>query len=184
MRDRMTTRRTGLVTSGGSPVTLLGDPVEIGDRAPDFRCDRFDADLDGPAPITLADTPATTRLFSVVPSVDTSVCALQTARFAREVAALGERVAAYTVSVDTPYALQRFHDGEGLGRMTMISDYRPARSFGLAYGVLMEEDGELARAVFVVDAGGVVRHAALAPDTWEHPDYDAALAVLRELAAG
>jgi thiol peroxidase len=182
MRDRMTTRRTGLVTSGGAPVTLLGDPVTVGDRAPNFRCDRPDGD--GAAPITLADTPATTRLLSVVPSVDTSVCALQTVRFGREVAALRGRVAAYTVSVDTPYALQRFHDGEGLGAMSMISDYRPERSFGHAYGVLMEEDGELARAVFVVDAGGIVRHAALAADTWEHPDYDAALAVLRALAGG
>jgi thioredoxin-dependent peroxiredoxin len=182
MRDRMMTRRTGLVTSGGAPVTLLGDPVTVGDRAPNFRCDRPDGD--GAAPITLADTPATTRLLSVVPSVDTSVCALQTVRFGREVAALRGRVAAYTVSVDTPYALQRFHDGEGLGAMSMISDYRPERSFGHAYGVLMEEDGELARAVFVVDAGGIVRHAALAADTWEHPDYDAALAVLRALAGG
>jgi thiol peroxidase len=182
MRHRMTTRRTGLVTSGGAPVTLLGDPIAVGDRAPDFRCDRPDGD--GTARFTLADTPATTRLLSVVPSVDTSVCALQTARFAREVAALGGQVAAYTISVDTPYALQRFHDGEGLGGMTMLSDYRPERSFGHAYGVLMAEDGELARAVFVVDAGGVVRHAELAPDTWEHPDYDAALAVLRALVAG
>jgi len=177
----MSQRRTGIVTADGAPVTLLGTPVEVGMAAPDFACVALDAD-EVPLVVHLADTPATTRLFSVVPSVDTSVCEVQTVRFAYEVGRYGERVAAYTVSVDTPYAMQRFCAAKDVANLTMLSDYRPERSFGLGWGLLMAEDGELARAVYVIDAAGIVRHAQIAGDSGHHPDYDSALEALRAVA--
>ena len=166
-------RRTGLVTEGGVPATLLGTPVSAGDRAPAFALDRY-AMPEGLVRVTLADTPALPRLFSVVPSLDTPVCSEQTVRFAR----FGGQVAAFTVSVDTPYAMNRFNECSGTDVLTPLSDYRPERSIGNAYGVLIEEHGELARALFVIDAEGVIAHAEIAPDTWDHPDYAAALAAL------
>ena len=175
-------RRTGLVSEGGVPATLLGTPVEIGDRAPEFALDRF-AMPEGLVRVRLADTPALPRLFSVVPSLDTPVCSEQTVRFSRELARFGERVAGFTVSVDTPYAMNRFNECSGTDVLTPLSDYRPERSFGNAYGVLIEEHGELARALFVIDPDGVIVHAEITPDTWDHPDYAAALAALDRISA-
>ena len=175
-------RRTGLVSEGGVPATLLGTPVEIGDRAPEFALDRF-AMPEGLVRVRLADTPALPRLFSVVPSLDTPVCSEQTVRFSRELARFGERVAGFTVSVDTPYAMNRFNECSGIDVLTPLSDYRPERSFGNAYGVLIEEHGELARALFVIDPDGVIAHAEITPDTWDHPDYAAALAALDRISA-
>jgi thioredoxin-dependent peroxiredoxin len=174
----MPRRRVGAVREGGQPVTLLGEPVTVGQPAPDFQCVRLDADTDAIVDVRLADTPARPRLFSVAPSLDTPVCAAQTRRFNEAVNARGQTVAAYSVSVDTPNALGRFCVSEGIANLTLLSDYRPQRSFATNWGLLIEETGELARAVFVVDAGGVVRYAQVVDDTWDHPDYDAALAAL------
>jgi thiol peroxidase len=80
--------------------------------------------------------------------------------------------------------MHRFCRGAGVASLRSLSDYRPERSFGLAYGLLVEETGELARAVLVLDAGGVVRHAEIVADLYDHPDYDAALAAVQGLLAG
>ena len=173
-------RRSGLVTEGGVPVTLIGTPIKAGMRAPDFVCWRFQMP-EGMIRMSLAETPHSARLLSVVPSLDTPVCSQQTVRFARELAAFDGAVAAYTISVDTPYAMTRFGECEATELLTPLSDYRPERSFGHAYGVLIEEHGELARALFVLDPAGVVTYAEITADTWEHPDYDAALEALRSV---
>src|SRR3984885_7938924 len=105
----MTARRTGLVTDGGTPRTLVGTPVAAGDAAPAFSCRVYDPETWALTPFGLAETPVgAVRVFSVVPSLETPVCALQTTRFDAELAAVGSSVAAYTVSVDTPYAMHRF----------------------------------------------------------------------------
>ncbi len=89
------------------------------------------------------------------------------------------RVAAYAVSVDTPYAAGRFCRGTEIANLTALSDYRPQRSFGNAWGVLVEETGELCRAVFAVDRDGRVVHAEITPEIDDQPDYAAALAAVR-----
>jgi thiol peroxidase len=175
----MTTRRAGLVTDEGTPVTLLGTPVAAGDAAPDFRCVVQEPGTWTMREVGLDDGAGRLRLYSVVPSLDTPVCSRQTQRFDAEVAAFGDAVAAYAVSVDTPYAAGRFCRGKEIGHLTALSDYRPARSFGHAWGVLIEESGELCRAVFLVDRDGRVAHAEITPEIADHPDYDAALAAIR-----
>lgn len=180
----MEQRRTGVTSAGGTPVTLLGPALQTGAPAPDFVC--VTADAEGvPRQVRLADTPARLRLFSVVPSVDTTVCSLQARRFDGEVRAFGDAVELYAVSVDTPYRLTGFAQEHGLDRTTGLSDYRPERSLGRAWGLLVEEDQELCRACVVLDAQGMVAYVQIAPDTWEHVDYDDVLAFLRRaLAAG
>ena len=174
----MELRRTGITTAGGAPVTLLGPALETGAPAPGFTC--VTADAEGvPSEVRLADTPARLRLFSVVPSVDTAVCSVQARRFDQEVRALGDAVVLYTVSVDTPYRLTGFALEHGLDRTIGLSDYRPERSLGRAWGLLVEEDQELCRACVVLDADGTVDYVQIAPDTWEHVDYDHVLAHLR-----
>ncbi|OWK43816.1 thiol peroxidase [Fimbriiglobus ruber] len=171
-------KRTSEVTFKGGPVTLVGPHVKVGDKAPDFKTLN-----NGLAAVTLADTPAKARLFSVVPSLDTPVCSLQTKKFEEGVAALGDTVASYTVSLDLPFAQKRFCGTEGIKHMATLSDVHD-QSFGKNWGVLIEglPLGLLARAVFVVDKTGKVTHAEYVKEVTSHPDYDAALAAVKAVA--
>ena len=170
----MANERSGVVTMGGKPVTLLGPQVREGESAPDFTA--VGADLKDWT--FLERTAGRPRLLSLVPSLDTSVCNLQTRRFDEGVAALGNRVAAVTVSMDLPFAQSRWQKEAGTAHTTLVSDHRDA-GCGLAYGALIQGLRLDCRAVFVVDAGGVVRHAEYVGEVTEHPDYDRALAALR-----
>jgi thiol peroxidase len=171
-------KRAKAVTFKGNPVTLVGPQLKPGDKAPDF------AALNGALEtVTLAATPGKARLFSVVPSLDTSVCSLQTKKFDEALGALKDRVASYTVSLDLPFAQKRFCTAEHVGNMQTLSDVHD-HSFGRNFGVLIEglPLPLLSRAVFVVDKGGKVTYAEYVPEVTSHPNYEAALAALKAVA--
>src|SRR3989304_4302597 len=176
----MAVKRPAAVTFRGNPLTLVGPALKKGDKAPDFTCHRFTPDKLLFA-ARLADTPNKPRLFSVVPSLDTPVCSTQTKKFNQELAALGDQVAAYTISADTPFAQNRFCGSENITNMTTLSDYQE-RSFGQAWGMLIDELKLLARGVFVVDSPGLIQHAPLVPEVATEPDYEPALKGLRLIA--
>jgi thiol peroxidase len=162
----------------GNPVTLAGNELKVGDKAPDF------AGLKGLDKVALADTPAKARLFSVVPSLDTPVCSTQTKKFDDGIKALGDAVACYTVSLDLPFAQKRFCSAEGVATMQTISDVHN-HSFGKNWGVLIENGLPLqllTRAVFVVDKTGKVAYAQYVPEVTSEPDYAAALEALKVAA--
>lgn len=164
--------RKGIVTLKGNPMTLLGPALGPGDRAPAF------AVVDGGlAPVGLGDFAGKRKLISVVPSLDTPICELQTKRFHEEAAKLPEDVAVLTISMDLPFAQSRFCTTHGIQKIHVLSDYRDA-AFGLAYGVLIKEVRLLARSIFVVDARDVIRYVQIVPEVSSHPDYDAALAAV------
>lgn len=172
-------KREGAVKFKGGPVTLVGPEIKKGDKAPDFKTINS-----GLAPVTLADTGAKARLFSVVPSLDTPVCSTQTKRFSDGVKELGDKVACYTISLDLPFAQKRFCESSGLSSiMQTLSDVRD-HSFGKNWGVLLEglPLPLLTRAVFVVDKSGNVVHAEYVPEVTSEPNYDAALAALKSAA--
>jgi thiol peroxidase len=171
-------KREGAVTFKGGPVALVGPQVKPGDKAPNFKCLS-----NGLAPVTLADTPAKARLFSVVPSLDTPVCSAQTKKFEETIKGLGDRVACYTVSLDLPFAQKRFCTGENVATMQTLSDVAD-QSFGKNWGVLIEglPLALLTRAVFVVDKNGTVTYAEYVPEVTSHPNYDAALQALQKAA--
>ena len=174
----MAEKRAAAVTFKGNPVTLVGPLLKPGDAAPTFQT------LNGSlAAVTLADTPSKPRLFSVVPSLDTPVCSRQTKQFDEQLAALGDKVAAYTVSLDLPFAQKRFCGAENVQNMQTLSDVHNG-SFGEAFGVRIEglPLALLARSVFVVDASGKVTYAEYVPEVTAEPDYTAALAALKALA--
>ncbi len=133
--------------------------------------------------VTLADTPAKARLFSVVPSLDTPVCSIQTKKFEEGIKQLGDKVACYTVSLDMPFAQKRFCGAEGVASMQTLSDVAD-NSFGTNWGVLL--DGLplklLARSAFVVDKTGTVTYAEYVPEVTSEPNYTAALAALAKAA--
>ncbi len=171
-------KRDGAVTFKGNPVTLVGPELKAGDKAPDFQTLNS-----GLAPVTMADTGSKARLFSVVPSLDTAVCSTQTKKFDDELAALGDTVAAYTVSLDLPFAQKRFCGAENVQNMQTLSDVHN-HSFGKSYGVLIEglPLPLLARSVFVVDKAGKIAYSEYVSEVTNAPDYAAAMAALKAAA--
>lgn len=167
--------RTGLVTIFGNPLTLLGNPVAVGQKAPDFTV--LDNDL---APKTLADYKGKVLIIAAVPSLDTPVCDMETRRFNTEASKLGENVAVLTISMDLPFAQKRWCAAAGIDRVATLSDHRDG-SFGMAYGILIKELRLLARTVFVVDRDGTVKYMEMLPEVTKEPDYDAALAAAKAL---
>jgi thiol peroxidase len=168
--------RKGIVTFKGNPMTLMGPEVRPGDKAPDFRV--VDNSL---SPVTLADYRGKVKLISAVPSLDTPVCDAETRRFNKEAAAMPGDVVVLTVSMDLPFAQKRWCGAAGIDRVTTLSDYQD-RSFASAYGVLIKELKLLSRAVFVVDAGDVVRYVQQVREVTSEPDYAPVLAAVKGLA--
>jgi len=167
------TERSGEITFQGKPLTLIGSGLKVGSEAPhftltandlsDLRCDAYHGKI---------------LVLSVVPSLDTPVCATQTRTFNQRATQLAKDVTVLTVSMDLPFAQRRFCGTEGIDRVTTASDYKH-RTFGQAFGVLIRELGLLARAVFVLDRKGKVVHAEYVPEVTQEPNYDAALAAVK-----
>ena len=163
--------------------TLIGPQLKAGDKAPDFTCVVNVLEL-----ATLAKTPAKPRLFSVVPSLDTPVCSMQTKKFDEALGAYKDKLACYTVSLDLPFAQKGFCTENHITNMVTLSDVHN-QSFGKNWGVLIEP-GEglpfalLSRAVFVVDGGGKITYAEYVPDVPQHPNYENALAAVRTVVGG
>ena len=168
------------VTFLGTPLHLVGTPPEAGQKAPDFTTHVF-AGAEGLKEVTLASLPAKARLISVVPSLDTGVCSTQTKTFNEALTELGDSVAAYTVSLDLPFAQARYCGAEGIESFQTVSDYKD-RSFGTNWGLLVDELKLLARAVYVVDKDGTIVHAEVMDEMTHEPDYDAAMAALKSIA--
>ena len=105
----------------------------------------------------------------------------QTRRFNQEAAQL-PNVEILTISMDLPFAQKRWCGAAGIDRVRVLSDHRDA-SFGTSYGVLIKELRLLSRSIFVVDGKGIVRYVEYVPEVTSHPNYDAALAALRQLTA-
>jgi thiol peroxidase len=162
----------------GNPIDLVGPKLKVGDKAPDFT-----AVGAGLSIVKLADTAGKTRLFSVVPSLDTPVCNIQTHKFAKELNSLGDKVAAYTVSLDLPFAMARFCGDAKIENMANLSDTHN-HSFGEHYGVLIQglPIPLLARAIFVVDPSNTITHVEIVPEIATEPNYDAAIEALKKAA--
>lgn len=160
----------------GSPLELSGTPPQVGSEAPAFTL--VDSSM---SPVHLSDSAGKVRIISVVPSVDTPVCSVQTARFNKELDKLPESVVGYTISVDTPFAQKRWCAAEGVEKMTLLSDYK-GNTFGKDYGLYINDLGLLARSVFIVDKDGKIAYAQLVPEIAQEPDYDEVLTKAKELA--
>ncbi|WP_085299465.1 thiol peroxidase [Cognaticolwellia mytili] len=170
------TETTNLVMAGKKYVTLLGNQVNLGEDAPNFKVvnESF-------SPITLDEFKNKHVLISVVPSLDTGVCSIQTKRFNEEVANLPDDVVMLTISNDLPFAQKRFCKTEKVDSIKVLSD-AVWRDFGQKYGLLIKDMGLLTRAIFIISADGKVSYKELVAKLSQHPDYDAALIKLKSLA--
>src|SRR2546426_1768746 len=168
--------RPGATTMKGNPLTLIGPELQVGDHAPDFSV------VDGTlSAVNLEKTGANVRIISVVPSLDTPVCDLQTKRFNQEAAQL-PGVDIVTISMDLPFAQKRWCGAFGVDRIKMLSDHRSG-SFGEAYGTLIKDLRIESRAIFVLDKENTIRHVEYVKEVADHPNYDAALAAAKAARA-
>ena len=137
--------RPNAVTFKGNPMTLAGNELQTGQPAPEFTLHYFQ---DGMQTLTLGDVRGKPTLLSVVPSLDTGVCAIQTRKFNEQLADLGDAINAITVSVDLPFAQGRFCGDNDISNIRWASDYQD-RNFGQNWGMLIDELKLLAHAVYL-----------------------------------
>lgn len=174
-KRRLLMERKGAVTFKGTPMTLLGPELKTGATAPDFTA------IDkGMTPVRLADFGNKAKLISVTPSLDTPVCDAQARRFNEEAAKLPPGIVVMNISMDLPFAINRFCTTAGIARIKTLSDYRKSE-FGMSYGVMIKELRLLARSIFLLDADNTVIYAEVVREITENVDFDRALDAARKL---
>jgi thiol peroxidase len=167
--------RTGLVTFAGKPVTLTGNAIKVGDKAPEFTGVNQKLET-----VSLSEFIGKTVVVAVYPSIDTGVCQQQNRRF-NAIASEKEDIVVLSVSLDLPFAQKRFCAAEGLDKIVTLSDHRE-REFGEKYGFLIKELALLARGTVVIDKKGTVQLVEIVPEITTEPDYDKTLKLLDELS--
>ncbi len=167
--------RKGIIKFQGNPLTLTGNEMRVGDKAPDFTV------LNGELKeIGLKDLAGKVKVISVTPSLDTPVCDLQARMFNTEAARLPADVTVLNISMDLPFAISRFCTSAGIDKVKALSDHRDA-SFGNGYGVLIRELRLLARSIFIIDKDDVIRYIEIVPELSNEPDYEKALGALKKI---
>ncbi len=162
------------ITLKGNPINLDGEFPTVGETAPNFQLT-----TSGLSDVSLEEYRGKKKVISIVPSLDTPVCATSTQKFNAEVSQK-DNVQLLVVSGDLPFAANRFCEANSAGSTVTLSTMRN-QDFAKNYGVLMADGplaGLTARAVLVLDEEDNVLHAELVPEIAQEPDYSAALAVL------
>lgn len=165
-------KRSGVVTFAGKPITLIGKEIKVGDQAPNFTV--LNTDL---TPFSLSDLKGQVIVISVVPSIDTPVCDMQT-RWFNEDAAKVDGLVVVSVSVDLPFALKKYCAAKEIETVKTVSDHKDL-DFGLKYGFVIEELRLLARGAVVIDREGVVQYVEYVPVISEQPQYDKVMAAVK-----
>jgi thioredoxin-dependent peroxiredoxin len=161
-------------------LTVVGSKLTVGDTAPAFTLDWLNPKTGMPEPHSLSDSSGTIRLLNVVNSLDTPVCQLETRKWDQMLAELPEGVTVYTITMDLPFAIDRWTKEAGVTHKG-LSSHR-SEQFGTDYGVLLKEWRMLQRSVFIIDGSGTITYAEYVDDQMKEPNYDAAAAAIRQLA--
>ncbi len=164
------------VTLEGSEISLEGNFPEAGDTAPDFTL--VDRDLNN---VTLSTFGDARKLISIVPSLDTPVCATSSGTLNEEAKNLPGKNVVIVASADLPFAMNRFCIQNHTDEIVTLSMMR-SRKFAKDYGVLISEgalSGITARAIVVLNGANEVVYSELVPEIGNEPNHDAAIAALR-----
>ena len=160
----------------GTTVNLSGTEINVGDKAPCVIATGTDL-----SDVEVGGAKDKVQLLVTVPSLDTATCAAETRKF--NVAVNDLDICETTViSMDLPFAADRFCSTEGIENLTVVSDYIN-KDVSKAFGVLMDDNklkGLSARAIFVIDREGEVIYKEIVPEVTEEPNYEAALDAIKE----
>ncbi len=162
------------ITFGGNPLTLVGNEIKVGAVAPNFTALKTDL-----SPFSLEELKGKVVIISVVPSVDTPVCELQTIRFNTEAYEHGD-INVITISADLPFALGKFCANKGIDTAITLSDHK-GLDFGMKYGFILDELRLLSRGIIVIGKDGIVKYVEYVQEVTNHPDYDKAMDIAKEL---
>ena len=166
----------GLVMMHGSPITLIGPQIQVGEQAPDFTAQ--DTELND---VTLGEFSGKIKLIASVPSLDTPVCDIEIHRFNQKATQLSGDIVVLFISMDLPFAQKRFCSAAEIKNVKSLSDHRTA-DFGMKYGVLIKDMRLLSRAIFVIDKDDIVRYVEYVKENGSQPDYDSALKAVEEIS--
>jgi thiol peroxidase len=166
--------RKDVIKFKGNPLTLMGNELKVGDKAPEAEVLANDL-----SSVKLSSFRGKVCVICTVPSLDTPVCDIQTRKFNEQAASLGNDVIVLTISMDLPFAQQRWCGAANVENVQTLSDHRTAE-FGTAFGILIKELRLLARTVFVVDKEGIIRYIQIVDEVTNEPDYEAALSAVKE----
>ncbi|GIV22828.1 MAG: thiol peroxidase [Bacteroidia bacterium] len=165
------------VTLKGTPFTLAGSPLQAGQFAPPVCVVGRDNQE-----ILVGGAKGKPQILITVPSLDTPVCAAEAKKFNEQLASLKDKMEAVVISMDLPFAQNRYCESYKVEGITLASDYRYRDM--QKYGVMIAEGplrGILARAVFVIDREGRITYTELVPEIAQEPDYAAALSAVQKL---
>lgn len=171
----MSLERKGLLEFRGREMTIIGEDIQIGMKAPEFRAQT----MDWTSIKVLESTEGKVRIIGSLPSLNTAVCDRETRRFNLEAAALGEEIAILMVSRDLPFTLSQWCGAAGIDQVITLSDQKDME-FGEKYGVMIKELAVFRRAVFVVNPKGIVEYVEYLPAIGEEPDYEAVIEAARK----
>ena len=165
------------VTMKGQPLELSGMEIKVGDEAPGFEV--TDGELN---PAYSGEIGEGVTLIISVPSLDTSVCSKETRRVSKELEKLETDfdLNPILISMDLPFAQQRWLEDAGIENIRAFSDYRLA-DFGTSYGVLIEKLRLLARTVWIIDGTGTVRYKQVVGEVTDEPDYDEVIEAIKKV---
>lgn len=153
---------------------------EIGRPAPEFTLPREP----GGDPVRLADYRGESNVVLLFfPLAWSSVCTKELCSVRDDYDRYGRLDATVIgISVDSPFALQRWSEEQGFP-FPLLSDFsrRASREYGALYDELMGLEGVSKRAAFVIDREGVLRHAEVLENAGEQPDFGAVEATLKSL---
>lgn len=163
------------VKFSGNEMNLVGEQVKVGSAAPDFVAIKGDM-----SEYHLSDDLGKVVVISVVPSIDTGVCAIQTRTFNEDATELSDEIKIITVSMDLPFAQSRFCAAEGIEQVELVSDYKD-HDFANKYGMLIKEIGLLARGIIIVDKEGKITYTEIVDEVTHEVNFDRTLEEVKKL---
>ena len=159
------------ITMGKVPVTIVGKELKVGDKIREV-------------PLVINTKLEEKNIFEdknikviyTAPSLDTKVCSLQTKQL-NEAAKTHTNVKFYSVTVDTPFAQERFCTANEINGLKAVSDFK-YHQFGIQNGFFIKEKGLLTRALMIVDENNNVKYIEYVSEEGKEADVDKALKFL------
>lgn len=159
------------ITMGKVPVTIVGKELKVGDKIKEVPL-VVNSKLDEKNIFEDKNI----KVIYTAPSLDTKVCSLQTKQL-NEAAKKYPNVKFYSVTVDTPFAQERFCTANEINGLKAVSDFK-YHQFGIQNGFFVKEKGLLTRALTILDENNTVKYIEYVPEEGKEANIDKALKFL------
>ena len=159
------------ITMGKVPVTIVGKELKVGDKIKEVPL-VVNSKLDEKNIFEDKNI----KVIYTAPSLDTKVCSLQTKQL-NEAAKKYPNVKFYSITVDTPFAQERFCTANEINGLKAVSDFK-YHQFGIQNGFFVKEKGLLTRALTILDENNNVKYIEYVPEEGKEANIDKALKFL------